>query len=102
MNYEWYNWLSGSEEHGKLCSFCVLCLAVTVPVSTASVERTFSVLKRIKTYARNMTGQARLSALALMAIEKDFLLQLKQKDNLYDRVVELFLRRERRMDFVYK
>lgn len=63
--------------------------------------RTFSALKRIKTYARNTTGQARLSALALMAIEKDFLMKLKHTDNLYDRVIELFLRKERGMDFVY-
>ena len=53
------------------------CLAVTLPVSTASVERSFSALKRIKTYARNRTGQARLSALASMAIERDLLLELK-------------------------
>ncbi|CAK6980566.1 ZMYM1 protein%2C partial [Scomber scombrus] len=84
----------------KLYTF--VCLAVTIPVSTASVERTFSALKRIKTYARNTTGQARLSALASMAIEKDFLMELKRKDNLHNKVIELFLRKERRMDFVYK
>lgn len=58
-------------------------------------------LKWIKTYARNTTGQAQLSALALMAIEKD-LMELKHKDNLYNRVIELFLSKERKMDFVYK
>lgn len=71
------------------------------PVSTASVERTFSALKRIKTYARNTSGQAQLSALASMAIEKDFLMELKRTDNLHDRVIEIFLRIER-MDFVFK
>ena len=80
------------------------CLAVTVPVSTASVERSFSALKRIKTHARNATGQARLSALASMAIEKELLLELKRtpEKKLHDRVIELFLRKERRMDFVFK
>ncbi|KAK0145578.1 Zinc finger MYM-type protein 1 [Merluccius polli] len=78
------------------------CLAVTIPVSTASVERTFSALKRIKTYSRNTTGQTRLSALASMAIERDLLLELKRTDKLYNRVIELFLRKERRMDFAYK
>ena len=85
---------------GQLYTF--VCLMVTIPVSTASVEWTFSALNQIKTYARNMTGQARLSALASMAIEKDFLMELKHMDNLYDRVIEIFLRKERRMDFVYK
>ncbi|XP_077444502.1 zinc finger MYM-type protein 1-like isoform X2 [Stigmatopora argus] len=89
-----------SESMGQL--YTLVCLAVTIPVSTASFERTFSVLNRIKTYARNTTGQARLSALALMAIEKNFLTDMKRTDNLYDRVIEIFSRKERRMDFVYK
>ena len=78
------------------------CLAVTIPVSTASVERTFSALKRIKTYARNTTGQTRLSSLASMAMEKNLLLELKSKGLLHDRVIELFLKKDRRMDFVFK
>ena len=82
--------------------YIFVCLVVTIPVSTVSVKWTFSALNRIKTYARNMTGQARLSALDSMAIEKDFLMELKCTDNLYDRVIEIFLRKERRMDFVYK
>ncbi|XP_077597993.1 zinc finger MYM-type protein 1-like [Stigmatopora nigra] len=89
-----------SESMGQL--YTLVCLAVTIPVSTASFERTFSVINRIKTYAGNTTGQARLSALALMAIEKNFLTDMKRTDNLYDRVIEIFLKKERRMDFVYK
>lgn len=77
-------------------------VAVTIPVSTASVERTFSALKRIKSYSRNSTGQTRLSALACISIEKDLLLELKRKDKLYDRVIDVFLKKERRMDFVFK
>ncbi|XP_034401525.1 zinc finger MYM-type protein 1-like [Cyclopterus lumpus] len=79
------------------------CLAVTIPISTATVERTSSVLKRIKTSSRNTTG-ARLSSLASMAIEKDLLLGLKHTDKLYSRVTELFINinKERRMDFVFK
>lgn len=50
-----------------------VCLALTITVSTASVERTFSALKRIKIDARNYTGQAGLSASASMAIEKKLL-----------------------------
>ena len=82
--------------------YTLACLAVTIPVSTASVERTFSVLKRIKTYSRNTTGQTRLSALASMAIERDLLLELKHKDKLYNRVIKLFLRKERRMDLILR
>ena len=60
------------------------CLVLTIPVSTSSVERSFSALKRIKTHARNSTGQDRLGALALMSIEKGLLLELKSKGKFYD------------------
>nr|XP_032834249.1 zinc finger MYM-type protein 1-like [Petromyzon marinus] len=82
--------------------YALACLAVTIPVSAASVERKFSALKRMKTCSRNKTEQARLSALASMAIEKDLLLELKRTDVLYNRVIELFVKKERRMDFVFK
>ena len=39
-----------------------------MPVSTASAERSFSVLKRLKTYLRNTMGAERLSSLALLNI----------------------------------
>jgi hypothetical protein len=35
-------------------------------------ERSFSSLRRIKTYLRNTIGQERLTCLALINIEKDF------------------------------
>ncbi|XP_054626214.1 zinc finger MYM-type protein 1-like [Dunckerocampus dactyliophorus] len=78
------------------------CLTVTMPMSTATLQPTCSALKRVKTYARNTLGQSRLAALASMSIEKDFLMDLKRREHLYDRVIEVFLRKERRMDFVYK
>ena len=57
---------------------------------TSSVERSFSALKRIKTHARNSTGQDRLGALALMSVEKSLLLELKSKDKLYDAALAHF------------
>ena len=77
------------------------CLVLTIPVSTSSVERSFSALKRIKTHARNSTGHDRLGALALMSIEKGLLLELKSKDKLYDAAIAHFTKKDRRMDFVF-
>ncbi|XP_068426943.1 zinc finger MYM-type protein 1-like isoform X2 [Clinocottus analis] len=77
-------------------------LAVTIPTSTAAVEQTCSALKRIKTYSRNATGEARMSSLASMAIERDLLMELKRTDKLHNRAIDLFANKERRMDFVYK
>ena len=43
----------------------------TLPVTTASVERSFSKLKIIKTKLRSLCGEERLSDLLLLAIERD-------------------------------
>lgn len=48
--------------------FKFLKIGATLPVTVASVERSFSSLKRIKTYLRNSTGQGRLNGLAVMSI----------------------------------
>ena len=81
----------------------LLQLVLTIPATTASVERTFSTLKGIKTYSRNRTGQARLSALAILSIESQRLCKLKaRKEEFYKAVIDVFTRKERRMDFIYK
>jgi len=71
----------------------LLKLLAILPVSTASVEKSFSSLKRIKTYLRNSTGKARLNRLALMNIHRDI-----QIDT--DTILNMFaLKKERRLDF---
>lgn len=44
-------------------------LLLTLPITVASGERSFSVLKLIKTYLRSTMSQERLSGLALISIE---------------------------------
>ena len=49
-----------------------LCkIAITLPVSSASCERSFSALKRIKTYLRNSMTDSRLSDLGILSIESE-------------------------------
>ncbi|ESO12395.1 hypothetical protein HELRODRAFT_62880, partial [Helobdella robusta] len=43
----------------------------TLPVSTATAERSFSSMKRIKSYLRNSTSGKRLNGLALLSIHKE-------------------------------
>lgn len=50
----------------------VLLILITMPVSTASAERSFSAMKRIKSYLRATMGQERFSGLALMHVHKTF------------------------------
>ena len=44
-------------------------MCLTLPVSTASVERSFSQMKMIKTRLRNRIGENSLNHLMLIAIE---------------------------------
>ena len=46
-------------------------IAVCLPVSTASCERSFSALRQIKTWVRNSMSSEKLSSLAILAIERE-------------------------------
>ncbi|KAL4130820.1 hypothetical protein QTP88_008201 [Uroleucon formosanum] len=60
-------------------------LILTIPSTTASVERSFSALKRIKSYQRSTQGQERLSSLSLISIEKELLHKEKNHPQFYDK-----------------
>lgn len=81
----------------KLCE-----LTLTIPVTSTSAERSFSTLKRIKTFIRNSTGQERLSALAMISIEQELLQQLFDEPSFYDNVIDEFAKRSRRLDLHFK
>ena len=48
-------------------------ILLTVPVTVASAERSFSKLKLLKNYLRSTMSQERLNGLAMCSIEKDIL-----------------------------
>ncbi|XP_047326548.1 zinc finger MYM-type protein 1-like [Impatiens glandulifera] len=60
-------------------------ILLTIPVTVASAERSFSKLKLIKTYLRSTMSQERLNGLAMISIEKECLEQLE-----YDDLIENF------------
>ncbi|XP_050540317.1 uncharacterized protein LOC126904955 [Daktulosphaira vitifoliae] len=72
--------------------FKLLQILATLPVSTASNERTFSNLKRNKTYLRNTMTE--LNGLAIMSIHKD--------ENYFtiEEVLAKLSKIKRRLDFV--
>ncbi|KAJ9601818.1 hypothetical protein L9F63_000046, partial [Diploptera punctata] len=75
------------------CEVVKLCeLTLTIPATSASVERSFSTLKRIKNYVRNSQGQERLTNLAVLSIERGLLKQLKQESTFYDLLNSLLAR----------
>ncbi len=49
----------------------MLKILLTLLVSIAGAERSFSTLRLLKTYLRSTTGQTRLNGLALMFIHRD-------------------------------
>ena len=49
----------------------VLQLALTVPVANVAAERSFSCMRRIRTYVRSSMTEDRLSALSNINIETD-------------------------------
>ncbi|KAH9367581.1 hypothetical protein HPB48_002873 [Haemaphysalis longicornis] len=67
----------------------LLNILATLPVTTAAAERSFSTLKRVKTYLRNRTAEERLNGLALMSIHR---MQVS-----VDEVIAVFMEKPRRL-----
>ena len=67
----------------------LLQIALTIAVSTAKCERSFSALKRIKSYLRSTMSEQRLVDLAVLSIERDLSQQLS-----LDEVVNQFAGRD--------
>lgn len=67
-------------------------LLLVNPASSATAERSFSSLRRLKTYLRSTCGQRRLNDLALCHIHKDVV----DKVNIHE-VMEFILARDRRV-----
>jgi hypothetical protein len=72
----------------------ILKIGATIPVTTATCERSFSTLRRVKSYVRNATGQDRLNGLALMSIHRDIDLDPEEVLN------SLAQNKSRRLEFI--
>ena len=68
-----------------------VCISLRLPVTVASAERSFSQLKRIKSYSRSTMAQERLQGLALLCIESKL---AKTID--YDSIIATFASRKDR------
>lgn len=70
--------------------YTLLQILATLPVSTATPERSFSSLRRLKNYLRNTTGENRLNGLALMNIHYGIEIDANE-------VVDIFKKKNRRL-----
>ncbi|XP_022160654.1 52 kDa repressor of the inhibitor of the protein kinase-like [Myzus persicae] len=53
--------------------FKMIQVAITLPVSSATCERSFSAMRRINNYLRSTMSQERFSKLAILNIERDII-----------------------------
>jgi hypothetical protein len=73
---------------------CLLHLLLTLPVSVATAERSFSTLRRLKTWLRSRMTEQRLTGLALMNIHREHSVSV-------DAVIDRFAKsKPRLLDFV--
>lgn len=77
--------------------FTLLVIFLTVPVSSTESERSFSVLKRIKTWLRSTMGQIRISALTLIHMNCD-ILRLLDIESMIDAFA---MATKRRLELIY-
>jgi len=56
----------------------ILTILTTMPASSATAERSFSAMKRIKNYLRATMGDERLSSLALMHVHRSFQIDIDE------------------------
>ena len=67
-------------------------ILATLPVTTATNERSFSALKYLKTYLRSTMKEIRLNGLALLYVHRDISLDL-------DQVIDEFSRKNQKLNF---
>lgn len=71
----------------------LLIIACTLPVTSCEAERSFSTLRRTKTYLRNSMGDERLSGLTLMNVHNGYV------DIEIEEICQLFIKSHRRRMF---
>jgi hypothetical protein len=70
---------------------------LTIPMTVASAERSFSKLKLLKSYLRSKMTQQRLTDLATIALERAILEEIE-----YENIIEDFISRNTRRMMLFK
>lgn len=69
-------------------SYKLILIIATIPMTSTEAERSFSTLKRIKTFLRNTRVEERLNALARLSINKSMINEIS---NFNDEVIKVFI-----------
>ncbi|XP_077284553.1 uncharacterized protein LOC143910071 [Arctopsyche grandis] len=99
--YKIYNLILDTGIQNSLTEvFSLLKIIITTPMPTAEPERCFSTLKRLKSFLRNSMGQDRLTALAMISIEK---VMIEEIPDFNKKVIDKFVQlKNRRLEFNFK
>lgn len=77
----------------------VFTILATIPATSCSAERSFSCLRRLKTYLRNTMGQDRLSSIAIINIERAY--ANKTLDNDMQSIINTFGKQHGRNSYFF-
>ena len=75
----------------------VILVALTLPATSCTVERSFSTLRRVKTRLRSTMGDARLSGLCMLNVHREKV----DKFVFMYKVIAKFWRDPRRLQFIF-
>ncbi|KAK0141101.1 Structural maintenance of chromosomes protein 6 [Merluccius polli] len=67
----------------------VIQISLTIPVSSCTCERTFSVLRRLHTWLRSTMGQDRLHHLAIMSVEREELSKFSHSQDMVNHKISI-------------
>ena len=71
----------------------------SIPATSSTVERSFSTLRRLKSFLRSTMGQARLSSIAIINIERPYANRILQES--MGRIIDIFGKRKNRQSFLF-
>ena len=77
----------------------VLVILAVIPATSCSAERSFSALRRLKTYLRNTMGQERVNNIALINVERKYANAVMNND--IDRIINTFGSRKGRNSYFF-
>jgi hypothetical protein len=78
----------------------VLLKSLALPVSTATIERSFSTLRRVKTWLRSTMSESRLSGLCMLSVHRQ---KIKDdEEGFITQVIDTFGKTERKLVFLFE
>lgn len=77
----------------------VLLKSLSLPVTTATIERSFSTLRRVKTWLRSTMSESRLSGLCMLSVHRQKI--ANNEEGFITQVIDKFGQDDRRLIFLF-